>query len=130
LLFDDVEAGRGEAHRQAHPATELFVREHRLYQVDFLLRRYGFTDAEIVFGEGGQLSLDADPKEVWARHHPEAFPVDVNRASKNELLRVPGLGPITVKRLLERRAAGRLNRIDDVGKVGKQLLKAKAYLSF
>lgn len=109
---------------------DAFMREHRLYQVDFLLRRYGFKDDEIVFDEGGRLSLDCDPKEVWARRHPEAFPVDVNRASKWDLLRVPGLGPRAVERILERREAGRLNRLEDVGKVGRLLEKARGYLVF
>jgi len=110
--------------------SHVFMREHRLYQVDFLLRKYGFSDSEIVFDEGGTLSLSADPKEVWASRHPEAFPVDVNRASQRELLRVPGLGPITVQRILEARGAVRLNRIEDVGKPGRQLRKAAGYLKF
>ena len=107
-----------------------FMREHRLYQVDFLLRRYGFKDEEIVFGEGGRLSLSADPKAIWAQRHPEAFPVDVNRASKFELLRVPGLGPRAVEGILERRQTGRLNRIEEVGKVRRLLQKAQEYLVF
>jgi predicted DNA-binding helix-hairpin-helix protein len=110
--------------------TDVFTREHRLYQVDFLLRKYGFADSDIVFGQDGRLSLAADPKEVWAGRHPEAFPVDVNRAAKYKLLRVPGLGLVTVKRILERRKQGRLRRIEDVGKAGVRLTKAEKYLSF
>ena len=115
---------------QGGRAADVFTREHRLYQVDFLLRKYGFAESDIVFGEDGRLSLAADPKEVWAGRHPEAFPVDVNRAGKYKLLRVPGLGQVTVKRILERRKQGRLGRIEDVGKVGARLAKAEKYLSF
>ena len=110
--------------------TDVFVREHRLYQVDFLLRKYGFKESDIVFGEEGNLSLACDPKEAWALRHPEAFPVNVNRASKWELLRVPGLGPVTVRQILERRRKWRIRRIEDVGKVGVRLEKASKYLVF
>ncbi len=110
--------------------TDVFVREHRLYQVDFLLRKYGFAESDIVFEKNGNLSLTVDPKEAWALRHPEFFPVDVNRGLKFELLRVPGLGPVTVKRILERRKQACLRRIEDVGKVGSRLRKAGKYLVF
>ena len=110
--------------------SDVFLREHRLYQVDFLMRRYGFKDSDIFFGENGNLSLSHDPKEVWAQRHPEVFPVNVNRASKWQLLRVPGLGPITVKRILQRRRDQRMRRIEDIGKVGLRLRKANNYLVF
>jgi len=76
------------------------------------------------------LSLTTDPKEGWALKHPEAFPVNINRASRFALLRVPGLGPITVKRILEQRKSARIRHIEDVGKVGVRLEKAKNYLAF
>jgi len=66
-------------------------------------RRPPWTPGAPGFDERGQLSLEIDPKEAWARCHPEAFPVDVNRASRLELLRVPGLGPVTVNRIVQRR---------------------------
>ncbi|MHC4157986.1 MAG: radical SAM protein [Planctomycetota bacterium] len=110
--------------------TDVLMREHRLYQVDFLFRKYGFTEPDIIFDENGNLSLATDPKETWAVRHPEVFPVNVNRASKFELLRVPGLGPVTVKRILQRRRDGRIGRIEDVGKVGVRLKKAGKYLVF
>jgi predicted DNA-binding helix-hairpin-helix protein len=111
-------------------ADDMFMREHRLYQVDFLFRKYGFKESDIVFGEDGNLSLATDPKEAWALGHPEAFPVDVNSASKFSLLRVPGLGPVTVKRILEQRKRNRVGCIEEVGKVGVRLKKASKYLSF
>jgi len=108
----------------------IFMREHRLYQVDFLMRKYGFKDGEIAFDPQGRLSLEADPKEVWATRHPEFFPLDPNRASRLELLRVPGLGPVTVSRIIQRRRQDRLHRLSDIGKVGARLTKARKYLAF
>jgi len=110
--------------------TDILMREHRLYQVDFLLRKYGFKESDILFEKNGNLSLTTDPKEAWALMHPEAFPVNINRASKFALLRVPGLGPVTVKRILEQRKSARIRHIEDVGKVGARLAKAKKYLVF
>jgi len=110
--------------------ADVFVREHRLYQVDFLLRKYGFAESDIVFEQNGNLSLSVDPKEAWALSHPEFFPVNVNRATRFSLLRVPGLGPVTVKRILERRKKGRIRCIEDVGKVGVRLEKAGKCLTF
>jgi len=109
---------------------DMFVREHRLYQVDFLMRKYGFTDTDILFDERGHLSLEADPKAVWASNHPEYFPVNVNRASRLELLRVPGLGPVTVNRVLQLRRTQRIGELGELGKMSRTLAKAKAYLTF
>jgi predicted DNA-binding helix-hairpin-helix protein len=119
----------GEKVKPEEP-TDVFVREHRLYQVDFLMRKYGFKESDIVFNKEGNLSLACDPKEAWAQSHPEAFPVSVNRASKWELLRVPGLGPVTIRGILERRTKWRINRIEDLGKVGVRLEKASKYVVF
>jgi len=110
--------------------TDVFVREHRLYQVDFLLRKYGFAESDIAFGKNGNLSLTVDPKEAWALMHPEFFPVNVDRATRFSLLRVPGLGPVTVKQILERRKKRRIRCIEDVGKVGARLEKARKYMAF
>jgi len=111
-------------------STDILMREHRLYQVDFLLRKYGFSESDIVFEKNGCLSLGVDPKEAWALRHPEAFPVNVNRASRFALLRVPGLGPVTVRQILERRKQRLLTCIEDVGKVGVRLNKARQYVRF
>jgi len=119
-----VEGTGGEA------ATDMFVREHRLYQVDFLMRKYGFRDTDILFDERGRLSLESDPKEVWAANHPEFFPVDANRASRAELLRVPGLGPVTVNRLLLLRRTQRIGRLEEMGTLNARLRKAQLYLAF
>jgi putative DNA modification/repair radical SAM protein len=89
------------------------VREHRLYQADWLMRFYGFAPAELTTPERPNLDLHVDPKLAWAIRHPEQFPVDVNRAAKEQLLRVPGLGVRTVQRILQSRRARSL-RLDDL----------------
>jgi predicted DNA-binding helix-hairpin-helix protein len=80
-----------------------FAREHRLYQVDFLLRSYGFSVDEIEFDASGALPLDVDPKTAWARRHPERFPVEINTAARSDLLRIPGIGPRAAQRLEQMR---------------------------
>lgn len=121
---------RGLGGEQIAGEEDGFMREHRLYQVDFLLRRYGFCESEIVFGEDGKLSAEVDPKEAWVQRHPEWFPVNANTARREELLRVPGLGPVTVKEILRRRKDRRLRDIEDVGKMCMRLAKAERYLVF
>ena len=88
------------------------VREHRLYQADWLMRFYGFGHEEIVPAEGGMLSLEIDPKLAWALAHRERFPVDLNRAPKEMLLRVPGLGVKSVARVMQARRVRRLRAAD------------------
>jgi putative DNA modification/repair radical SAM protein len=78
------------------------LREHRLYQADFLLRGYGFR-AEELFQSAGDLPLDIDPKLAWALAHRELFPVDINRAPERLIARVPGIGMRSAKRLVELR---------------------------
>lgn len=117
----------GEQNRTFQPG-QILSREHRLYQCDFLMRKYGFEAGEIHFGENGNLSLETDPKEQWARLHPDFFPVDVNRAGKNALLRVPGLGPVTVDRILNmRKAGGKIRKLESIGK-GRLIMKAAQYV--
>ncbi len=89
-----------------------FLREHRLYQVDFLLRRYGFHFEELCFDAHGALSPTVDPKTAWAQAHPERFPLEVNTAALEELMRVPGIGPLAARRLLELRGQGRLRSLE------------------
>ena len=134
VYFSSYQSGLGEAALPAESAAvrpeDSFVREHRLYQVDFLLRRYGFGESDIFFDTKGNLSLTIDPKQTFADRHPELFPVNINRAGKTALLRVPGLGPTTVSRIIKRRAQATLKRIEDVAKPNKLLLKAEKYLVF
>jgi predicted DNA-binding helix-hairpin-helix protein len=110
--------------------AEAFMREHRLYQVDFLMRKYDFRESDICFDEKGFLSLEIDPKENWAKLHPEYFPININKASRQQLLRIPGLGDITVRRILEQRKSAKIKSIRDVGKPISRLQKANEYLCY
>jgi len=115
---------------QSTNPQQSFMREHRLYQVDFLLRKYGFNKSDILCDSSGRLSLETDPKEVWAKNHPEFFPVSVNTAMRYKLLRVPGIGLKAVKTILEKRKLAKICSIDDIDKVTARLLKAAKYLDF
>ena len=88
------------------------VREHRLYQADWLLRFYGFTVDELVHDRDHNLDLEVDPKTAWALCHRDVFPLDLNRDARELLLRVPGLGVRTVERLLAMRRHRAIRRAD------------------
>ena len=103
-------------------------REHRLYQADWLLRFYGFAFEDLVFDGAGNLPRLADPKMLYARAHPEFFPVEVNRASREELLRVPGLGPRSVGRILSWRRQGVLRELGDLRKAGAVADRAASFV--
>ena len=95
-------------------------REHRLYQADWLLRFYGFAAAELPFDAEGRLRTDVDPKAAWARAHPERFPIEVNAAPFDILVRVPGIGPESARAILTRRgcAPARDRRSETAGRAG------------
>jgi predicted DNA-binding helix-hairpin-helix protein len=106
------------------------VREHRLYQSDWMLRFYGYSVSDLAGAADpvtGNLPLDIDPKLAWALAHREAFPVDVNRAPKEMLLRVPGLGPKTVVAILKARRHRRL-RLEDIGRLTRSVAKLRPFL--
>lgn len=103
------------------------IREHRLYQSDWLMRFYGFSAAELTTDENPDLSLSEDPKTTWARTHPEFFPVDVNVAPKEALLRIPGIGYRNVERILSVRRYHRL-LIADLRKLNVRIKNALPYL--
>lgn len=100
-----------------HAPTPLW-REHRLYQSDFLLRRYDFSFEDLIFDQNDNLSSTSDPKSTWAAAHPEAFPVEVNRASRSQLLRVPGIGPRSAGRIIHWRRLSKLRTLTDLRKAG------------
>lgn len=105
------------------------MREHRLYQADWLYRFYGFGIDEITSTQqGGMLDLNLDPKLAWALGHRENFPVDINRADREKLLRVPGLGTKTVKAILTERRQRRL-RLEDLPRLGVSLRKVQAFIT-
>lgn len=88
------------------------MREHRLYQADWLMRFYGFAAGELSLSAEGMLDLDIDPKLAWALAHREVFPVDLNTGSREQLLRVPGLGTRTVARIISARKVRRIHYDD------------------
>ena len=110
-------------------ASPPLLREYRLYQADWLLRFYGFGVEEIVAGaREGNLDLDLDPKLAWALRHRALFPVDVNRAAREMLLRVPGFGTRSVDRILAARRHHAL-RYDDLLRIGAPMRKAAPFIT-
>ena len=104
------------------------VRENRLYQADWLLRFYNFNVYEIVDDSYPDLDLEIDPKLAWALRHPEAFPVDINRADYEMLLRVPGLGVKSAKMILTARRYSRLGT-SHLKQIGVVLKKAQYFIT-
>jgi predicted DNA-binding helix-hairpin-helix protein len=94
------------------------LREHRLYQADFMLRQYGFSAQELPFGSDGNLPLDRNPKLAWALAHPEQFPMEVNQATQHDLLRIPGVGPLGAAAIVRGRRHGTLRSLADLRKLG------------
>lgn len=111
------------------PPTPL-MREHRLYQADVLMRRYGFCFDELEFEPSGNLSLDVDPKQKWADRHPEWFPVDILSADFEQLVRVPGIGPLTAKRICTLRTQRQtgFTTASDLRRAGVILERAARYV--
>ena len=118
-----------DASKTLPPQAPPLVREHRLYQADWLMRHYGFDLPEIMSGADGQgmLPLDVDPKLAWALQHRDFFPVDLNTASREALLRVPGLGTKAVARILESRRHRALVH-DDLKRLRIPVKKAEPFI--
>jgi predicted DNA-binding helix-hairpin-helix protein len=106
------------------------VREHRLYQADWLLRFYGFALGDLPFDRSGALPSDVDPKLAWARQHLAGRPVEVNRASRRELLRVPGIGPRSADAILGARRQGHLRELGDLRALGAVASRAAPFVLF
>jgi putative DNA modification/repair radical SAM protein len=102
------------------------LREHRLYQADWLMRFYGFDVGEIV-DDSAMLPLDIDPKLAWALRHRDRFPLDINRASREELLRVPGFGTKTVERIIATRRTTTI-RLADLARLHVPRNKAMPFI--
>lgn len=104
------------------------MREHRLYEADWLIRKYGFKAHEVTEGlDGGNLDLEHDPKLAWALRHRGLFPVDINRASKSLLLRIPGIGVRNVDRIIKARRFRRIT-LEDLGRLRVTLSRAKWFI--
>jgi len=110
------------------PVRPPLMREHRLYQADWLMRFYGFEEAEILAHRpDGMLDLSMDPKLSWALAHRHAFPVDVNRAPREMLLRIPGFGTKSVGKALEARRYRRL-RLEDIGRLCRSIDSLRPFI--
>ncbi|MBA2770567.1 MAG: putative DNA modification/repair radical SAM protein [Sphingomonas sp.] len=105
------------------------IREHRLYQSDWLIRFYGFTAGEVAAAadDNGMLPLDIDPKLAWALKFRASFPVDVNSAPKEQLLRVPGLGTKAINKILSSRRWRKL-RLDDIARLTVSVAKVRPFI--
>jgi predicted DNA-binding helix-hairpin-helix protein len=105
------------------------LREHRLYQADHLLRRYGYAADELVYDGDGNMPLALEPKVAWALSHPERFPVEVKTASRTQLLRVPGIGPATARRIVAERGTATLRGLGDLRRLGVVTSRAGGFLT-
>ena len=112
----------------AIPGGPPLLREHRLYQADWLLRFYGFRAEELLDEQAPSFDPRLDPKCCWALRHPEFFPVEVNRADYEALLRVPGLGVVSARRILTARRTGPL-RLENLPKLGVVMKRAQYFLT-
>lgn len=104
------------------------LREHRLYQADWLLRFYHFRAEELLDEQHRDFDTRVDPKCSWALAHPEFYPVEVNTADYETLLRIPGVGPVSAKRILSARRVGRL-QIEHLRKLGVVMKRAQYFLT-
>ena len=116
---------------EEHPATPM-VREHRLYQADWLSRVYKFTSDEmrLAYDDNGFLPHDEDPKQSIAVQNLDAYPLDINAATKEQLLRVPGVGPTSADRILENRHAHSIDNWRDLHTMGVVRKRAWPFLRF
>ncbi len=106
-----------------------FVREQRLKEADWLVRFYDFAPAELPFDDAGDLPLHHDPKLAWALAHPEHFPVELNTADEALLLRVPGLGPVSVRRILRLRREHRFRAPEHLAALGGAARRAGDFVT-
>lgn len=116
------------AHSELPVAAPPALRENRLYQADWLMRFYGFTAGELTPAPDENLALGMDPKLAWALRHREFFPVDVNTAGREALLRVPGFGVRNVKRILNIRRSHRLT-VSDLAKLRVPVRRSNAFIA-
>jgi predicted DNA-binding helix-hairpin-helix protein len=105
------------------------LREHRLYQAAYLLAGYGFRKEEVVYEPSGNLPLALDPKSAWALAHPEEFPVEIGTASYEKLVRVPGVGPLAARRILDTRRSVNFRGLSDLRRLGVVTTRAAGFLT-
>ena len=113
----------------AHHAPVPKRREQRLYQADFLIRDYGFTESELSYDENGLLPLEKDPKLIWAERFMKHQPVEINSASREQLLRIPGIGPKNALAVIRTRKAHTLSDLSALKKIGIQTQRVKDFIT-
>ena len=106
------------------------VREQRLYQASFLLRDYGFELEDLPFTDGSNLPLNADPKQAWAQIYLSEDPIEINKAGKRELIRIPGIGLKGADAILNQRKTSRLTGLSNLRKLGVVAERAAPYVLF
>ncbi|MFA5031743.1 MAG: radical SAM protein [bacterium] len=104
-------------------------RELRLYQADSLIRQYNFTSEELPFDSKGLLPINEDPKLAWAKQHLDLFPIEINKASFEELLRVPGFGKISADKIIEARQINKITTLDTLKRLGAPISKARNFIT-
>jgi predicted DNA-binding helix-hairpin-helix protein len=103
-------------------------REHRLYQAFYLFRDYKFDLEDLQFTNGGNLTLEKDPKLTWAEGNLIGNPVEINKADYAQLLRIPGIGPVTAKKIIEKRLHGNIGDIVLLRKLGVPIDRAARFI--
>ena len=104
------------------------LRQHRLYQASFLFRDYGFDLEDMPFDQEGNLPRTADPKLAWAEQHLAGSPVELNRAAKCDLLRIPGIGPLSAERIVRARRQGTLRDVTHLRQIGLRTRPMEPYI--
>ncbi|MGH2581841.1 MAG: helix-hairpin-helix domain-containing protein, partial [Anaerolineales bacterium] len=110
-----------------HPAENPW-REHRLYQASFLLRDYGFSMEDMPFGQDGNLPLNKDPKIAWAEQTLQHKPIELNTATRTQLLMIPGVGPKAAQSILRARRVHKIRTVNDLAQLGIVARKAAPYV--
>lgn len=121
--FKPIEQTPLEERKSCNPLRQL-----RLYQADFLIRDYGFKAEELVYDEKGNLLLNKDPKYIWAKKNFALFPLEVNTASLQKLIRVPGIGKTSARRILDKRRQERIRTGEQLKELGVDVKTAKQFL--
>lgn len=104
------------------------VREHRLYEASYLIRDYGFDMEELPFNQSGHLPLDVDPKYAWAKQNLIDHPIEINKADRHTLLRIPGIGPKTANSIISARAKNKITNPDQLTAYGVNLARSSPFI--
>ena len=111
----------------SHQPAVSITRAHRLYQADFLMRFYRFSPQDLYFDSSGQLDPNIDPKMIWAKRHPHFFPINLNQADYFKLLKIPGIGPISAKKIIKSRQQGRIHSFSQLSHLHLQISKITSF---